>query len=87
MDLKRILAQYLRETADKIEQNTCSLTDSEIKHLLGHIIHEEMNKQQAADYLNISTRTFDRYIESGKLPQGVHVRESKNLIWYKDELI
>ena len=77
MDLKRILAQYLRETADKIEQNTCSLTDSEIKHLLGHIIHEEMNKQQAADYLNISTRTFDRYIESGKLPQGVHVRGSK----------
>ncbi len=87
MDLKRILAQYLRETADKIEQNTCSLTDSEIKHLLRYIMHEEMNKQQAADYLNISTRTFDRYIESGKLPQGIHVRGSKNLIWYKDELI
>jgi excisionase family DNA binding protein len=50
-------------------------------------MHEEMNKQQAADYLNISTRTFDRYIESGKLPQGIHVRGSKNLIWYKDELI
>lgn len=46
-----------------------------------------MNKQQAADYLNISTRTFDRYIESGKLPQSIHVRGSKNLIWYKDELI
>lgn len=87
MDLKLIVSQYLREAADKIENGSCSLTDSEIKHLLGHIMHEEMNKQQAADYLNISTRTFDRYIESGKLPQGVHVRGSKNLIWYKDELI
>ena len=41
-----------------------------------------MNKQEAADYLNMSTRTFDRYIERGELPQGVHVRGSKNLIWY-----
>lgn len=55
MDLKSIVAQYLREAA--------------------------------ADYLNMSTRTFDRYIEKGELSQGVHVRGSKNLIWYKDELV
>ena len=87
MDLKSIVAQYLREAADKIENGSCSLNDTEIKYLVSHIMHEEMNKQEAADYLNISTRTFDRYIEKGELPQGVHVRGSKNLIWYKDELL
>lgn len=87
MDLKSIVAQYLREAADKIENGSCSLNDTEIKYLVSHIMHEEMNKQEAADYLNMSTRTFDRYIEKDELPQGVHVRGSKNLIWYKDELV
>ena len=87
MDLKSIVAQYLREAADKIENGSCSLNDTEIKYLVSHIMHEEMNKQEAADYLNMSTRTFDRYIEKSELPQGVHVRGSKNLIWYKDELV
>ena len=63
MDLKSIVAQYLREAADKIENGSCSLNDTEIKYLVSHIMHEEMNKQEAADYLNMSTRTFDRYIE------------------------
>jgi DNA-binding NtrC family response regulator len=87
MDLKSIVAQYLREAADKIENGSCSLNDTEIKYLVSHIMHEEMNKQEAADYLNMSTRTFDRYIEKGELSQSVHVRGSKNLIWYKDELV
>ena len=76
-----------KKAADKIENGSCNLNDTKIKYLVSHIMHEEMNKQEAADYLNMSTRTFDRYIEKGELPQGVHVRCSKNLIWYKDELI
>lgn len=87
MGLNHIIATHLREVADKIDQNTCGLTSSEIKTFATVFMHEEMNKTEASEFLNMSTRTFDRKIENGELPQGKHIRGSKNLIWYKDELI
>lgn len=87
MDLKKIIAQYLRESADKIETNSCGLSNAEITQLAQQIMHQEMNKSEAAEFLNMSTRTFDRKIESGQLPKGVHNLGSKQKIWYKDELV
>ena len=87
MDLHKIIAKFLRESADNIENNTCGLTNDELLDLATSIIHIEMNKTEASEYLNMSTRSFDRHIEKGELPQGVHVRGNKNLTWFKDELI
>lgn len=87
MDLRNIVSEYLRDAADNIQNNSCGLTEEEIQDLIKQLMHIELNKTEAAEYLGMSTRTFDRKIENGELPVGQHVRGSKNLIWYKDELI
>lgn len=87
MDLKVIVADYLRKSADAIETNTCGMSNEEILQLASSIMHQELNKNEAAEFLNMSTRTFDRRVESGELPKGVHQSGSKQLIWYKDELL
>lgn len=87
MDLKEIIAQYLRESADKIESNMCGLSNDEIIQLAQAIMHKELNKTEAAELLNISTRTFDRRVESGELPQGIRTAGSNQKIWYQDELL
>lgn len=87
MDLKKIIAQYLRDSAEKIEKDSCGMTDAEINQLAQQIMHQEMNKTEAAEFLNMSIRNFDRKIENGEIPPGQHIRGSKSLIWYKDELI
>lgn len=87
MDLRNVVSEYLRNAADNIQNNSCGLTEEEIQDLIKQLMHIELNKTEAAEYLGMSTRTFDRKIENGELPIGKHIRGSKNLIWYKDELI
>lgn len=87
MNLRNIVSEYLRDAADNIQNNSCGLTEEEIQDLIKQLMHIELNKTEAAEYLGMSTRTFDRKIENGELPIGKHIRGSKNLIWYKDELI
>ncbi len=87
MDLKKIIAQQLRIAADKIESNSCGLTESEILQLVQSVMHQELTKTESAQFLNISTRTFDRYIEKGVIPPGHKKNGSTQLLWYKDELI
>ena len=87
MDLKHLVADFLRESADKIEQGTCGLEEDELLQLTSTLMHQKLNKSEAASLLNISTRQFDRKIESGELPKGTHTLGSKQLYWYKDEIL
>ena len=82
-----ILTKYLRELADKIDSGECALTEEEKLDLLSQIAHTKINKTEAADMLHMSTRNFDRKIKDGEIPAGIHERGSKQLIWYKDEIL
>ena len=50
-------------------------------------MHVKVNKTQAAEFLHISSRTFDRKICNGELPIGKKDIGSNQLYWYKDELL
>lgn len=87
MEMKYIIADFLAESADKIRKNECGLQESEIVYLASQIMHVKVNKTQAAEFLHISSRTFDRKICDGELPIGKKDIGSNQLYWYKDELL
>lgn len=87
MDTKKLLANELRNFADKLDSDECNLSPTEQAALLANISHTELNKTEAAELLNMSTRTFDRKIQAGEIPAGQHKRGSNALIWYKDEIL
>ena len=70
MNLKQIVAEYLIESANKIVNDECGLDNPELLYLASQVMHVKVNKNQAADFLHLSTRTFDRKISEGILPVG-----------------
>lgn len=87
MDLKYIIADFLKDSANKIVNNECGLDDQEILYLASQVMHVKLNKTQASDFLHLSTRTFDRKINNGELPIGKKDIGSNQLYWFKDELL
>ena len=86
LNLKRWVVKYLREIADKIEADSCEMTDEEAMRVMSIIAHEPLSKEQAANYMNLSTSRFDDYVRMRKLPRGRKRRGHRELDWYKDEL-
>lgn len=87
IDLRKVVTSYLRDSANKIDSGECGLEESEIIYLAQSILHIKVNKSQAANFLGISTRTLDRRIMSGEIPQGKKDLGSNSLYWFKDELL
>lgn len=87
MSLATLIARQLRDTADKIEAGTCSLSEQEALDILKVIAHETLSKDQACGYLNISRATFDNKVRDGIIPEGRKIRGFKELVWFKDEII
>lgn len=75
------------DAGNKIKNGECGLNDSELQNLASSVMHIEMKKSEAAEFLHMSPRTFDRKISTGELPEGIHEIHHKELIWYKDELL
>ena len=86
MDIKEIIADHLIDSGYKIKNGECGMNDEELQSLASSLMHIEMKKSEAAEFLGISPRTFDRRVSAGEIPQGVHEIHHKELIWYKDEL-
>jgi hypothetical protein len=84
--LKKMIVKLMREVADKIEGNTCELSESEAMDIMGVLSHQVMSKEDACIYLNISRSRFDDLVREGKLPKGRKRRGFKELLFYKDEL-
>jgi len=88
--MRNIIAKWisktLREIADKIDSDTCELTEEQAMHIMSTIGHEAMSKDSACSYLNISRSKFDSLVAEGKLPQGRKRRGFKELVFYKDEI-
>ena len=85
--LQQLVGQYMIDSGEKIISGNCGLCDAELQDLASSIMHVELKKAEAAKFLNISPRTFDRKISVGEIPEGVHEMHHKELIWYKDELL
>ncbi len=47
---------------------------------------EKLNKTEAANFMHMSTRQFDRYISYGIIPKGKKKVGSSSLYWSKREL-
>lgn len=87
MNLKDYLVKYLRELANNIEADNSNITEEQASDILGSIAHIELKKAEAARFLNLSVRTFDRRVHDGIIPPGRHNINHKELVWYKDELV
>lgn len=84
--IKRMVIKTMRKLADKIEADTCELTEEEASALMSVLVHEPLSKVQACEYLNISRAQFDNYVHDGLISKGIKRKGFKELIWYKDEL-
>lgn len=85
-DFKKLVVKYLREVANKIEDDSCELSESEAMDILSVISHEPLTNEQACRYLNISRSKFDKMVADGKLPKGRKRVGLRSLSWWKDEL-
>lgn len=66
-------------SAEETEQVICALkkyTDKEVR----------LSKYQSCQYLNMCRASFDNYVRSGKLPQGLKVAGFKEKFWTKKDL-
>ena len=86
LSLKKLLIKELRNAADKLEADTCELTQAEANDIINMLTHEAMSKEAACNYLNISRATFDLHVSLGNIPKGRKRIGFKELVWYKDEL-
>lgn len=84
--IKKTISKLLRKIADKIDSDTCELTEEQAMEIMSVIGHEVLSKDGACSYLNISRSKFDGLIREGKLPKGKKRRGFKELVFYKDEL-
>jgi len=84
--LRRMVVNYLRELADKIDTGTSEITEDEAMDILKVVAHESLSKAQASSYLNLSPQHFDALIRLKQIPKGRKVVGYKEKRWYKDEL-
>lgn len=85
-NLKRLVAKIMREAADKIDSDTCEMTDEEAMDLMSVLSHQAMSKEDACIYLNLSRSQFDNLIRDNKISKGKKRKGFKELVFYRDEL-
>lgn len=84
--IETLLDKFLKDIRSG---NTNLSEDDQIKivRILSNVGNpEEMTKTQAAEYLGISRATFDNWVNSGRVPKGEKIGDSKVLRWYKCDL-
>lgn len=84
--IRKRFSKLLREIAERIDTNTCDLTEAESLYIMEILTRHSMSKESACIYLNISRSRFDDLVREGKLPRGVKQRGFKELIWYQSDL-
>lgn len=88
----KLIREILQKHIDDIDSGNTNLNYEQQCNLLKVLSNvdigeeNEMNKTQAAEYLNISRATFDNYVSNGWIPKGKQVGRFKELRWYKSDL-
>ena len=85
--LENTVVKYLEDTALKIKQGKCELTEDEAIDIMSTIAHIAVSKDEACTIINANKSRFYELINEGKVPQGRKRRGWKELRWYKDELL
>lgn len=83
--VKRMILKVLKDTQDKIENDTCGLDEDEIMSLINTLTHVKINIEQTCRHLNCSRATLNRMIVDGRVPKPYKERGGKEY-WYQDEL-
>lgn len=85
-NLVSILANELRNIANKLEDGTCVMSMDAVEDIINMLAHIPLSKAEAYEYLNLSRATFDNMVAKGDIPKGRKIKGKKELVWYKDEL-
>lgn len=85
-ELKNLIVKLLIDTANKIKDDRCALTNEQAVAIVSTFSHNILSKAQACEYLNLSRSRFDDYVRLGVIPKGKPCKGFKELIWYEDEL-
>lgn len=84
--VKSLVIKYLKDAIDKLESDTCELSEDQAIEIMSVLGHHTLSKDEACTHLNISRSKFDELVRYGYLPKGRKVRGFKELVFYKDEL-
>ena len=85
--IRKAVAKYLRELADKFDAGNTNISEEQSIQLLSLLANEELSKDQACSFLNIQRSKFDKLVREKKLPKGRKVRGFKELRWNKKDLM
>lgn len=83
--IKKMILKILKDTYNKIENDTCSLDEDEILSLANTLTHVKLNIEQTCKYINCSRATLHRMIIDGRIPKPNKELGGKEY-WYQDEL-
>jgi hypothetical protein len=85
--INSFIAKILRDIANKLDNDTCEITEDEAMDIVHVLAHEALSKEEACIYMNLKTSRFDDLVRDGIIPKGVKRKGWKELRWYKDDLI
>lgn len=85
--INSFIAKILRDIANKLDNNTCELTEDEAMDIVNILAHEALSKEEACIYMNLKISRFDDLVRDGIIPKGVKRKCWNELRWYKDDLI
>ena len=82
--IKKMILKILKDTYNKIENDTCGLDEDEILNLANTLTHIKLNIEQTCKHLNCSRATLNRMIFDGRVPKPYKESGGKEYK-YKDE--
>ena len=82
---KKLILKILKDTYNRIENDTCGLDEEELLDLGNKLIHVKLNIEQTCKHLNCSRSTLNRMIFDGRVSKPYKESGGKEY-WYQDEL-
>ena len=83
--IKKMILNILKDTYNKIENDTCGLDEDEILSLANTLTHVKLNIEQTCKYINCSRATLHRMIIDGRLPKPKKTLGGDKY-WFQDEI-
>lgn len=83
--IKKMILNILKDTYNKINNDSCGLDEDEILNLANILTHIKLNIEQTCKHLNCSRATLNRMIFDGRVLKPYKESGGKEY-WYQDEL-
>lgn len=85
INLRNILVELLNNI-DSGNSNISEQQQEEIIEFFQKLTSQQLTKAESANYINVSTATFDNYIRRGWVPKGTKRQGINKLFWNKTDL-